>query len=274
MLADGFLDRFPRFDVALGQHIASAPSGHLYARPGVFMAAADSFRITVFGRGGHGSAPQNTIDPIVIAASIVLRLQTIVSREVAPADVAVVTVGAIRAGNKENIIPAEAELKVNIRTFDEGVRARVLAAVRRIVLAEAAAAGAPREPDISPISDFPLLVNDDGATARVVEAFERAFGTDVVHEAARRAGSEDFGCFADAAGVPGVFWNFGGFDPALYPGGPDEPQLAAAAGIAPGAHSPEFVPTGVRPTLRRATAALLVAAGAWLARADQRPVAG
>src|SRR4051794_40784622 len=264
VLARGVLGRFPALDRGLGPHISSAPSGHLYLRGGVFMAAADSFRITVHGRGGHGSTPQNTVDPIVIAASIVLRLQTIVSREIAADDVAVVTVGAIHAGHKENVIPAEAELKVNIRTFDPDVRARVLAAVERIVTAEAAAAGAPRPPEIVPLSDFPLLTNDDRAAATVRDAFAAEFGADQVHEASRKAGSEDFGCFAEAAGGPSVFWNFGGFDPALYPAGPDRPDLATAAGRAPGGHSPQFVPTGVRPMLERATAALLTAAGAWL----------
>ncbi|MFF5986418.1 amidohydrolase [Prauserella flavalba] len=266
MLDDGFLDRFPRYDVALGQHITSAPSEHLYALPGVFMAAADSLRVTVFGRGGHGSMPQATVDPIVIAASIVLRLQTIVSREIAATDVAVVTVGAIKAGAKENVIPAEAELKLNIRTFDPAVRERVLAAVERIVKAEAAAAGAPKEPEIAPINDFPLLVNDDEATGKVIAAFTETFGADHVHDTLRKPGSEDFGCFGTAAGVPSVFWNFGGFDPALYPDGPARPQPAVAAGTAPGNHSPEFVPTGVEPTLRRATEALLTAAAVWLGR--------
>ncbi|MEU6643372.1 amidohydrolase [Saccharomonospora sp. NPDC046836] len=264
MLDDGFLDRFPRYDVALGQHITSAPSGHLYARPGVFMAAADSLRVTVFGRGGHGSMPQATVDPIVIAAAIVLRLQTIVSREIAATDVAVVTVGAIRGGSKENVIPAEAELKLNIRTFDADVRRRVLAAVERIVKAEAAAAGAPREPEIAPINDFPLLVNDEDTTRKVVAAFTESFGEDQVHETGRKPGSEDFGCFGTAAGVPSVFWNFGGFDPALYPEGPDLPQRAVAAGTAPGNHSPEFVPTEIEQTLQRATEALLTAAAIWL----------
>jgi amidohydrolase len=264
MLDDGFLERFPRFDVALGQHITSAPSTHLYACPGVFMAAADSLRITVHGRGGHGSTPQATIDPVVIAASIVLRLQTIVAREVAPNDVAVVTVAAIHAGRKENVIPAEAELKVNVRTFDPDVRAHVLAAITRIVQAEAAAAGAPREPEIAPINGFPLLTNDVEATRKVMAAFSGAFGADCVHETTPKTGSEDFGCFAEAAGVPSVFWNFGGFDPALFPDGPERPQVAVAAGRAPGGHSPEFVPTGLEPTLRRAVEAMLTAAAIWL----------
>jgi hippurate hydrolase len=264
MLDDGFLERFPRYDVALGQHIVSAPSGHLYARPGVFMAAADSLRVTVFGRGGHASAPQATVDPIVIAAAIVLRLQTIVSRELAATDVAVVTVGSFRAGTKENVIPAEAELKLNIRTFDTEVRRRVLAAVARIVAAEAAAAGAPREPEITPINEFPLLVNDEAATLRVIAGFTEAFGVDAVHEATRKPASEDFGSFGAAAGVPSVFWNFGGFASHLYPQGPEHPQLAVAAGTAPGNHSPDFVPTDIERTLQRATEALLTAASLWL----------
>jgi hippurate hydrolase len=264
MLDDGFLERFPPFDVALGQHITSAPSTHLYVCPGVFMAAADSLRITVHGRGGHGSTPQATIDPVVIAASIVLRLQTIVAREVAPSDVAVVTVAAIHAGRKENVIPAEAELKVNVRTFDPEVRARVLAAITRIVQAEAAAAGAPREPEITPINGFPLLTNDVETTSRVMAAFTEAFGVDSVHETTPKTGSEDFGCFAEAAGVPSVFWNFGGFDPALFRAGPERPHLDVAAGRAPGGHSPEFVPTGLEPTLRRAVEAMLTAASIWL----------
>jgi amidohydrolase len=264
MLDDGFLERFGPFDVALGQHITSAPSTHLYLCPGVFMAAADSLRVTVYGRGGHGSAPHTTVDPVVLAASIVMRLQTIVAREVAPNDVAVVTVAAIHAGRKENVIPASAELKLNVRTFDPDVRERVLAAITRIVNAEAEAAGAPRPPEIAPINGFPLLRNDVVTTGAVRAAFTEAFGAGHVHETTPKTGSEDFGLFAEAAGVPSVFWNFGGFDPALYPQDPAHPNAAVAAGRAPGGHSPEFVPTDVAPTLRRATEAFLTAAGIWL----------
>lgn len=266
MLDDGFLERFGPFDVALGQHIVSAPSTHLYLRPGVFMAAADSLRVTVYGRGGHGSAPHTTVDPVVLAASIVMRLQTVVAREVAPSDVAVVTVASIHAGRKENVIPAEAELKLNVRTFDPDVRERVLAAISRIVNAEAEAAGAPRPPDISRINGFPLLRNDAATTDAVRAAFTSAFGEGNVHEAAAKTGSEDFGLFAEAAGVPSVFWNFGGFDPALFPSGPENPDADVAAGHAPGGHSPEFVPTGVAPTLQRAVEALLTASAIWLVR--------
>jgi amidohydrolase len=264
MLDDGFLERFGRFDVALGQHVTSAPSAHLYVCPGVFMAAADSLRVTVFGRGGHGSAPHTTVDPVVLAASIVMRLQTIVAREVAPTEVAVVTVAAIHAGRKENVIPAEAELTLNVRTFDPDVRERVLAAISRIVHAEAEAAGAPRPPEIAPINGFPLLRNDVPTAEAVREAFTSAFGAGHVHETPPKAGSEDFGLFAEAAGVPSVFWNFGAIDPARFPDGPARPQAAVTTGRAPGLHSPEFVPTDVGPALRRAVEALLVAAAIWL----------
>ncbi|RRO20442.1 amidohydrolase [Saccharopolyspora rhizosphaerae] len=263
MIDDGFLERFPAFDVALGQHIASAPSRHLYVRPGVFMAAADSLRVTVHGRGGHGAQPQATVDPIVIASSTVLRLQTVVAREISPDDVAVVTVAAVHAGGKENVIPTTAELTLNVRTFDPDVRERVLDCIRRIVRHEAAAAGAPREPDIEPINGFPLLVNDSEAALRIADAFTEQFGAEFVHEPPAKAGSEDFGVFGAAAEVPSVFWNFGGFDPALYPD-PAKPNSAVAAGKAPGNHSPEFVPTGLEPTLLRASAALVTAAALWL----------
>jgi amidohydrolase len=261
MLDDGFIDRFPPFDVALGQHISAGPRGHLFTRPGVFLSAADSLRITIHGRGGHAAKPHAAIDPVVIGASIVLRLQTIVAREVAPNDVAVVTVASFQAGSKENVIPAEAELKVNVRTFDPEVRARVLDAIARIVRHEAAAAGAPREAEIAPINDFPLCVNDVEATKQVMEAFSDTFGGEYVHEIGRESGSEDFGCFAQAAGVPSVFWMFGGFDPES-----NRANTPATSGRAPGNHSPEFVPTRLQPTLKRAVEALLTAAAIWLQR--------
>ena len=117
-------------------------SGVLGWRAGVITSAGDSLQIRLFGRGAHGSMPQASIDPVVMAAATVLRLQTIVSREVAAAEAVVVTVGSLQAGTKENVIPDEAVIKLNVRTFDEGVRTRVLAAIARIVQAEAAASGA------------------------------------------------------------------------------------------------------------------------------------
>ena len=139
--------------------------------------AADSFEIRMFGRGAHGSMPEASIDPVVMAAATVLRLQTIVSREVAPAQSAVVTVGALQAGTKENVIPDEAVIKLNVRTFDEGVRKHVLDAIKRIVEAEAQASGAPKHPEITPLDHYQLVRNDAEAAARVRTAFRRTSAT-------------------------------------------------------------------------------------------------
>src|SRR6516225_3329218 len=143
MIDDGLFDRFPKPDVALGQHVMVGPAGTIGGRAGVITSAGDSLQIRLFGRGAHGSMPQASIDPVVMAAATVMRLQTIVSRELAAAEAAVVTIGSLQAGTKENVIPDEAIIKLNLRTFDEGVRKRVLAAIERIVKAEAAASGSP-----------------------------------------------------------------------------------------------------------------------------------
>jgi amidohydrolase len=133
MIDDGLFSRFPKPDVILGQHVMSIPAGNIGWRSGVMTSAGDSLQITLFGRGGHGSMPQASIDPVVMAAALVMRLQTIVSREVSPTDAAVVTVGALQAGTKENVIPDTATIKLNVRTLDEIVRTRVLAAMVRLV---------------------------------------------------------------------------------------------------------------------------------------------
>ena len=175
MIADGLFERFPKPDVILGQHVMVGPSGTVAGRPGAITSAADSLQIRLFGRGAHGSMPQASIDPVIMAASTVMRLQTIVSREVAAAEAAVLTVGVLQAGTKENVIPDEAIIKLNVRTFDAGVRERVLAAIERIANAEAAASGAPRPPEITIIDQYPLNVNNQDATKRVADAFRQHF---------------------------------------------------------------------------------------------------
>src|SRR5262249_23221364 len=163
-------DRFPKPAVVLGQHVMVGPAGAVAGRIGAITSAADSLQIRLFGRGAHGSMPQASIDPVVMAAATVMRLQTIVSREVPPAAPAVVTIGSLQAGTKENVIPDEAVIKLNVRTFDEGVRKRVLSAIERVVNAEAAASGAPRRPEITTLDHYPLNVNDVDATQRVADA--------------------------------------------------------------------------------------------------------
>ncbi|MGH3097689.1 MAG: amidohydrolase [Streptosporangiales bacterium] len=260
MLDDGFLDRFPKPDVVLGQHVDNHPAGSVAVRPGVFMAAADSLRIQLFGRGGHGSRPQATVDPIVLAAAVVLRLQTIVAREVPPNETAVVTVGSLHSGTKENIIPDEAELKVNVRTFTEPVRAQVLAAIERIAEAESAAAGSPKKPEISPIHSFPLTRNAPEETERVAGVLGDLLGSEQVLRIDPKTGSEDFGRFGTAAGVPSVFWFFGGADPDAYAAAETAGRLAEDV---PGNHSSRFAPV-IQPTLRTGVRALVAAAGSWL----------
>jgi hippurate hydrolase len=262
MIDDGLFERFPKPDVILGQHVMPSPAGSVGTRAGVVTSAADSFEIRMFGRGAHGSMPEASVDPVVMAAATVMRLQTIVSREVAPAQSAVVTIGALQAGTKENVIPDEAVIKLNVRTFDEGVRTRVLDAVRRIVEAEATASGAPRPPDITPLDHYQLVRNDPEATARVRDAFHGHFGDELVVDIPPISASEDFGSFGSEWGVPSVFWTVGGTDPETYRRAKAEGRLAEL----PTTHNPRFAPV-IHPTLETGVATLVSGAHAWLSAA-------
>lgn len=259
MIDDGLFKRFAKPDVVLGQHVMSMPSGTVGGRSGVITSAADSLQIRMFGRGGHGSMPESSIDPVVMAASTVMRLQTIVSREVGPTDAAVVTVGALQAGTKENVIPDEALIKLNIRTFDSGVRERVLSAIKRIVNAEATASGAPKPPEITPLDQYPMVTNDSDATMKVFAAFRQKFPAGSVQETKPTMASEDFGCFGGEWHVPSVFWFFGGVDPAVYATARRDGTLNSL----PSNHNPRFAPV-IQPTLQTGVEALVFAAQAWL----------
>jgi hippurate hydrolase len=259
MIDDGLFERFAKPDVILGQHVVPAPAGTIGWCSSVAMAAADSFEIKLFGRGSHGSRPQSSIDPIVMAASVVLRLQTIVAREVAPSDQVVVTVGSLHSGTKENIIPDQASIKLNVRTFSPEVRNRVLDSIRRIASAEATASNAPRPPEFRPLNQFPLLVNDPEATGRTVSALTRHFGDDRVIEHPAVNASEDFGMFGTAAGVPSVFWTFGGLDPEYLKAFEREGRMAEL----PVNHSPLFAPV-IEPTISTGVEALVAGALTWL----------
>lgn len=259
MIDDGLFKRFPKPNVVLGQHVMSLSSGTLAGRAGVITSAADSLQIRLFGRGAHGSMPESSIDPVVMAAATVIRLQTIVSREVAPTESAVVTIGALEAGTKENVIPDEAIIKLNVRTFDEGVRKRVLAAIKRIVNAEAMAAGAPRAPEITPLDRYSLVTNDTAATNRVVEAFRKFFPAGQIQTTRPTMASEDFGCFGTEWHVPSVFWFVGGIDPVLYA----KAKKAGRLSEIPSNHNPHFAPV-IHPTLETGIETLVVATKAWL----------
>jgi hippurate hydrolase len=261
MIDEGLFERFGRPAVALGQHVGPAPAGRVLSRPGLMMAASDSLRVRLFGRGGHGAKPESTVDPVVLAAATVLRLQTIVSRELPATEAAVVTVGALQAGTKENIIPDDAELKLSVRTFDPRVRERVLDAVERIVNGEAAAAGAPKQPEIEVMRAFDPVVNDEAATKRVSEAFIAHFGPERVVPAPMLTGSEDFGMYGARGGFPSVFWFVGGSDPQAYA---RAEQVGRVDRDIPSNHSPYFAPV-LEPTLSAGVETLVTAAMAWLA---------
>src|SRR3954452_21650250 len=246
--------------LALAPHVMPRPAGRIGTRSGPALSAADSMRITVYGRGAHGSMPQAAVDPVVLAAMIVVRLQTVVSREVAPGETAVLTVGSIQAGTKSNVIPDRAVLQLNVRTYSDATRPAVLEAIRRIVRAECTASDCPKEPEFELFDRFPLTDNDETVTGRVESAFAAFFG-----ERARPVGpqsaSEDFSDIPTALGVPYTYWFVWGIDPDTY-------EAAARAGRIgqdiPVNCSAPFAPA-VQPTLDTGTQALVVAALAWLA---------
>jgi amidohydrolase len=259
MIKDGLLERFPKPSVIMGQHVMVGSSGVIGTRSGVITSAGDSLQVRMFGRGAHGSMPQSSIDPVVMAAATVLRLQTIVSRELAPTDAAVVTVGSLQAGTKENVIPDEAVIKLNVRTFDEDVRKRVLAAIERIVNAEAEASRAPKEPEITPLDRYAFVKNDPKATKRVGDAFRSYFAADRVKETQPTTASEDFGSFGTEWQVPSVFWFVGGTDPETYA----KAEKSGAIAEIPTNHNARFAPV-IHPTLETGVEALIVASQAWL----------
>ncbi|MGB6059013.1 MAG: amidohydrolase [Microthrixaceae bacterium] len=262
MIDDGLFDRFPKPEIILGQHVMPGVAGAVTYRARVTQAAADSIDIRLFGRGAHGSMPESSVDPVVMAASTVLRLQTIVSREVAASQSAVVTVGALQAGTKDNVIPDDALLKVNVRSFDEGVRARVLASIERIVKAEATASGAPKPPEITYTEHYPLTVNDPEQARHIADALRGYFGSDRVAELnSPIAASEDFGSFGTQWGVPSVFWYVGGTDPDTYR---TAEQAGRVADDIPTNHNPKFAPV-IHPTLETGVQAMTTGALSYLA---------
>lgn len=254
MIDDGIFDRFPKPEVVLGQHVGPLPAGTIGYKTGVAMAASDSLKVQLFGHGGHGSQPESTVDPVVMAANVVQRLQTIVSRERSPFEPAVVTVGYLHAGTKDNVIPDEAELGVNVRTFDDGVRGKTLASIARIAKAESLASGADREPAVTSLHSFPATMVDDAVMQGIATVFRRHFGDDRVLESPNPvAGSEDVGLFGATIGVPTAFWFWGGYAPERFA------KAAENGRSVPTNHSPLFAPD-LEPTLTTGVEALTLAA--------------
>jgi amidohydrolase len=236
MIRDGLFTRFPKPDVAVALHVGNEePAGVVSITPGVYNTNSDSIRITIYGKGGHGASPHTTVDPIVIAARTVLTLQTIASREVKPGELAIVTIGYLHAGTKNNIIPDQAEMGLTVRTFKSDVRQQILAAITRIAKAEAAAAGAPREPLIERYEGTDLVYNDPALAQRLRAPLEAALGRDKVVIGEPITPSEDFSYFVEQ-GVPGFYFSLGGADPEKLA------QAKAAGTRLPSNHSPLFAP--------------------------------
>jgi hippurate hydrolase len=245
MLKDGLFTRFPKPDFALSLHDDDTlPAGQIGYHPGYFRAISDRVTITIVGRGGHAAAPQNTIDPIVIAARTVLALQTLVSRENNPVDPVVITVGSIHGGTQANIIPDEVKLELSVRTYTEEVRKRVLASIERVAKAEAASANAPRPPIVETKLGTPAVYNDPELMQRLDAALRTALGPENVAEMAPKMTSEDFSQYG-LAGVRSALLHVGAVDPAKI-------AHARETGIpVPAPHSPEWAPE-LEPTLKAA----------------------
>jgi len=250
MLHDGLFTRFPRPDVVLALHVGNElPAGEVGVTPGIYDSNADSLRITIYGKGGHGSAPHTAVDPIVIAARTILALQTIASREVKPGEFVVVTVGYVTAGTKNNIIPDQAQLGLTVRTYKAEVRKQVLEAITRITNAEAQAAGAPRAPSIERYEWTDAVYNDPALTQQMRTALDAALDKANVLTGEPLTASEDFSAFI-AQGIPGFYLTLGGADPQKY-------ELARAAGThLPSNHSSLFAPD-VDPAMHTAITAEL-----------------
>ncbi len=264
MLDDGLYDRFPVPGIVLGQHVMPLPAGVLAVHGGPAMAGGDALRVVLHGEGGHGSRPETTVDPILMASAIVLRLQGVISHEVAASESAVLTVGALRAGTAPNIIPDQAELLLSVRFFSDKVRDKARAAIDRIIRAEAAASGARKDPEITTIISFPVLVNDPDACARLTDRFNAGVG--LALDPGPVTGSEDVGLLATAADVPCAYWFLGGSDPALFEGITSVEEAKNIVDGLPSNHSPLFAPV-IDPTIRTGVSALAAAARSWLATA-------
>ncbi|KAL4873067.1 hypothetical protein BDV12DRAFT_161269 [Aspergillus spectabilis] len=254
MVDDGLYSKIPIPDYVFGQHVMKLRAGSINSKPGTIMAAADSMKITVFGRGGHGSLPHQTVDPVLLAAHIVVRLQSIVSREVDPSDLGVLTVGSLQAGQTENIIADRAEIGIDFRTVKPETRQKIISSIQRIVTAECTASGSPKPPVFTPTRRFPPTVNDHKVTAELAVSFAGHF-EDFDADTPRTNVSEDFSTLGKCRDLPCCFWFLGGIDPELW----DEAQRNGSHAEIAGNHSALFAPV-IQPTLKSGVDALCIAA--------------
>ncbi|VEI13052.1 amidohydrolase [Trueperella bialowiezensis] len=253
MVDDGLVNKIPKPDVALGQHVLTAPvSGKVGTTAGPVLSTAASLKITIHGKGSHGSMPHLGIDPVVIASAVVLRLQTIVAREVSPFDFGVVTVGAFQSGSKANIIPASAELLLNVRAYKDEVREAIIDAIKRITIGECQAAGVEKEPEFEIFDRFPSTINDPEVNEKITASLKKYLGEDRVVKLDPITASEDFTNVPRAFDIPYAYFGLGGF----LEGEPTYPN-----------HNPKFLPA-MQPTLTTGTEAAAAAALAYLGKED------
>jgi hippurate hydrolase len=235
MLQDGLFTRFPKPEYALAIHVEDTmPSGTVGFHAGPFRASSDAVDVTIFGRGGHGAKPQETVDPVLIAARTVLAIHTIVSREIDPQDAVVITVGSIHGGTKRNIIPDEVRLELTVRAYKPEVRKRLLSAIERIAKGESMAGGSPREPIVAIQESADPVINDPEITGRVADRLRRAFGDKLV-EMPSQMTSEDFSEYG-RAGARSVLLHVGAQDPEKFA------KAKASGAQLPSVHTAYFVP--------------------------------
>ena len=236
MLKEGLFTRFPKPDFVFAVHDSNGlPAGKVGYTPGFSAANADSVNVTVYGVGGHGSAPQETVDPIVIAARTIVSWQTIVSREIDPQDPAVITVGTIHGGTKNNIIPDEVVMGLTVRSYKDEVRKHLLASIERIAVAESEAAGAPKNPLVEHVEGVGAVYNDPPTTNRLADRLKQVMGDRNVVLARPIMASDDFAEYR-FAGIPSVMLELGAVNPEKYA---DAKKSGEAI---PGPHSPYFAP--------------------------------
>jgi hippurate hydrolase len=258
MLKDGLFTRFPRPDFALSLHdTAGLPAGQLGYTSGYALSNSDSVDVTIYGKGAHGSAPQDGVDPIVIAARTILAWQTIVSREKSPFDPGVITVGSIHGGTKHNIIPDEVKMQLTVRSYTDEVRKHLLDSIARIAKAESEASGAPKPPKVDVIESVASVYNDPALTARVASALKRTFGDNNVVEEKPEMASDDFAEYG-RAGVPSLQFSLGAANPEKFTAAKKSGELL------PGPHSPFFAPDrepSIRAGIEAETTAVLAILG-------------
>ncbi|MGW1542077.1 amidohydrolase [Streptomyces sp. NPDC002309] len=249
MLEDGLYTRFGRPDAVLAQHTAPLLGGmvaHGYGQP--VLAGSVQLDVTLHGRGGHAGAPHLTVDPVLAAAAVVLRLQGVVSRESAPAEQVTVTVGRIHAGSHSGVVPDSADLGITVRALSQASLDRAVAAVERVVRAESAASGCPRDPDVTVVSRSPATLPDGEVTALTREAHREVLGAERVLPWAPSMATEDFGLYGDAgqeihgcAGIPLGYWMVGVVGPRQWAATSGANAAERLASL-PSNHSPAFAP--------------------------------